>query len=163
MSNYRDDEFSLSNPITSVGNIFYAKSFDYFADAFPYKYKTQHYQQRKFWYRNASHGRHADRCRQNPSKTTGWSHSTVSMATYCLPYNKLTPDESLANHVLRQWPLRQFLTPGLRQLFSEFATPHHSEPLVTNLVETLPVTNVTHKLYGFRTTAHATAPLSDNT
>ena len=63
-SNYCDDEFSLSDQITNVGIYIFAKSFetDYFANAFPYKYKTQHYQQRQVWYRNASLGRHADRC-----------------------------------------------------------------------------------------------------
>ena len=65
-SNYCDDEFSLRNQITSVGIYIFAKSFeiDYFANAFPYKYKTQHYQQRQVWYRNASLVRHADRCAQ---------------------------------------------------------------------------------------------------
>ena len=65
-SNYRDNEFSLSNQITSVGIHIFAKSFeiDYFAKAFPYKHKTQHYQQRQVWYRNASLSRHADRCAQ---------------------------------------------------------------------------------------------------
>ena len=38
--------------------------------------------------------------RQNSWKITGWSHGTVSMAMHCLGYNKLTPDGSLANHVL---------------------------------------------------------------
>ena len=65
-SNYCDDEFSLSDQITSVGIYIFTKSFeiDHFANAFPYKYKTQHYQQRQVWYRNASLGRHADRCAQ---------------------------------------------------------------------------------------------------
>ena len=56
----------LSNQIASVGIYIFAKSFeiDYFANAFPYKYKTQHYQQRKVWYRNSSLGRHAARCAQ---------------------------------------------------------------------------------------------------
>ena len=65
-SNYCDDEFSLSDQITSVGIYIFAKSFeiDYFANAFPYKHKTQHYQQRQVWYRNASLSRHADRCAQ---------------------------------------------------------------------------------------------------
>ena len=65
-SNYCDDEFSLSNQITSFGIYIFVKSFeiDYFANAFPYKYKTQHYQQRQVWYRNASLGGHADRCAQ---------------------------------------------------------------------------------------------------
>ena len=63
---YCDEEFSLSDQITSVGIYIFAKSFeiDYFANAFPYKYKTQHYQQRHVWYRNASLGQHADRCAQ---------------------------------------------------------------------------------------------------
>ena len=65
-SNYCDDEFSLSNQITSVGIYIFAKSFeiDYFANVLPYKYKTQHYQQRQVWYRNASLGGPADRCAQ---------------------------------------------------------------------------------------------------
>ena len=68
----------------------------YFADAFPYKYKTQHYQQRKVG-TGTSHL--ADRCRKNSWKITGWSHGIVSIAMHCLGYNKLTPDGSLANHV----------------------------------------------------------------
>ena len=55
---------AFPDQITSVGIYIFAKSFeiDYFANAFPYKYKTQRYQQRQVWYRNASLGRHADRC-----------------------------------------------------------------------------------------------------
>ena len=39
---YCDDEFSLTDQINSVGIYIFAKSFeiDYFANAFPYKYKT---------------------------------------------------------------------------------------------------------------------------
>ena len=63
---WQNCHWSKHNQITSVGIYIFAKSFemDYFANAFPYKYNTQHYQQKQVWYRNASLGRHADHCTQ---------------------------------------------------------------------------------------------------
>ena len=98
-SNYRDDEFSLSNQITSVGNIFVLSHLKLITLPMHSPTNTRHNITGKEKYRNASLGRHANRCRQNSWKKTGWSHGTVSMAVHCLGYNKLTTDGNLANHV----------------------------------------------------------------
>ena len=88
--------------------------------------------------------------RQNSGKITGWSYGTVSMAMHCLGYNKITPDGSLANHVLDAAVAVAVFDTGSEALFfSGFATPYHCAcaPLETTPVETLPMTNViTHKL-----------------
>ena len=83
--------------------------------------------------------------RQNSWKITGWSNGTASMAMHC--YNKLTPDGVWRTTFFTQQPLWQFLTPGLRHFFLDSpCTLHHCAPLETIPVETLPMTNVTHKL-----------------
>ena len=155
--NYCDDEFSISNQITSVGIYIFVKSYeiDYFANAFPYKYKTQHYQQRQVWHRNASLGRDADRCAQTEfMEDIGWSHGTVSMAMHCLRFNKLTPDGSLANHVFDAAAAVTVFYTGSEAFFSWFATPHTCAPIGTIPVETLPMTNKYNtQAIGFRTTA----------
>ena len=149
-SNYCDDEFSLSNQITSIGIYIFAQSFviDYFANAFPYNYKTQHYQQDKFGtgtphladMLTTVHG-------QNSWKITGWSHGTVSMAMHCSGYNMLTPDRRLANHVFDAAAAVAVFGTGSEALFPD--SPHRTT-LETIPVETLPMTNVTHKLLDSR-------------
>ena len=85
--------------------------------------------------------------RQNSWKITGWSHDTVSMAMHCLVYNKLTPDGSLAKHVFDAAAAAPVFDTGCEAFFFfGFTTPHHCAPLETIPVETLPMTNATHKL-----------------
>ena len=84
--------------------------------------------------------------KQNSWKIIGWSHGSVSMAMHCLGYNKLTPDGSLANHVFDAAAAVTVFDTGSEAFFSGFATPHTCAPLQTIPVETLPMTNATHKL-----------------
>ena len=68
------------------------------------------------------------------------------------------PDRGLANHVFDAAAAVAVFDTGSEAFFPD--SPH----LETIPVETLPMTNVTHKLFGFRTTtARVTAPSSYNT
>ena len=99
---YWDDEFSLSNQITSVGNVFLLSHLKLITLPMHSPTNTRHKitSKEKFGtgtphltdMPTAVH-------RQNSWKITGWSPGTVFMAMHCLRYNKLTPDGSLANHV----------------------------------------------------------------
>ena len=66
--------------------------------------------------------------RQNSWNITGWSHGTASMAMHCLGYCKLTPDGVWRTTFFTQWPLWQFLTPGLSGIFFRI---RHTAPLCT--------------------------------
>ena len=148
--NYRDDEFSLSNQITNIGIYIFAKSFeiDYFADAFPYTNARHNITSKDKLGTGTSHLADMPTAvhKQNSWTITGWSYGTVSMAMYCLGYNKLTPDRSLANHVFDAAAAVAVFDTGSEEFISGFATPHHCAPLEAVPVETLPMTNVTHKL-----------------
>ena len=155
------------NQITSVGIDIFAKSFeiDYFANAFPYKYKTQHYQQRQVWYRNALLGRHADRCAQaefmEDNRVVTWH---CFHAWQCIVWDIISWRQTGVWRItfLTQRSLWQFLTPGLRHFFQI----HHTAPLCTpwdHSCWNFANDKCNTQAIGFRTTAHVTAPSSDNT
>ena len=134
-SNYCDNEFSLSNQIASVGNIFLLSHLKLIILPIHSPTNTRHNITSKEKFGTGTPPL-ADMPiavhRQNSWKITGWSHGTVSMAMHCLGYNKLTPDGSLANHVFTQRPLWQLLTRGLRHFFPD--SPH-LRPFLLKLVK----------------------------